>query len=83
MCDYANIRELIGEFIGQKVIEITQHDEEYFKRTGRSFIDLMFDSGDVLRIYVLIDDLPGVAVNPTEEMEKELFNDGEAGNPNQ
>lgn len=71
--EYANIREIIPEeIIGAKVLDITQHDEEYFKMTGRSFIDLMFDTGDVIRFYVQDQ---GLAINPTEECEKERFGD--------
>jgi hypothetical protein len=68
---YSNIREILGEFIGHRIVEITQHDEEYFQRTGRSFADLMFDSGDVLRIYCLTD-IPMI-INPTDENEDEAF----------
>ncbi len=45
------IRDCIGEFVGKTIVDITQHDEEHFKRTGEAFVDLMFDSGDVLRVY--------------------------------
>jgi len=68
--EYSTIREILGEFIGTKIIEITQHDQEYFQRTGRSFVDLMLDSGDVLRFYV---EDQGLCVNPTDESEEERF----------
>ena len=70
--EYANIRGIIGEFVGQKVLDITQHDEEYFKRTGRSFVDFMFDSGDVLRIYITGGGIC-MSVNPDDETEEEAF----------
>ena len=71
---YANIREILGDFIGRRLLEITQHDEEYFVRTGRSFIDFMFEDGDVLRFY-LCGEKSCLAVNPTEESEREKFGD--------
>lgn len=71
---YSNIRNIIGELIGKRVLEITQHDPEYFERTGRSFVDLMFESGDVLRIYVHGDET-AMCLNPTEEGETEIFGD--------
>lgn len=70
---YANIREIIGELIGAKIVDITQHDQEYFERTGRSFVDLMFDTGNVLRIYVW--DKTAMALDPEDE--KEVFGDDE------
>lgn len=76
MSDYATVREILNdEILGAQLIEITQHDEEYFKRTGRTFIDLMFNNGHVLRIYRHLEDvdLPFVVVDPDEEGEDQIF----------
>lgn len=45
---YANIRELIGKFIGKRLIDITQHDQEEFKENGISYVMLMFEDGEFL-----------------------------------
>lgn len=49
---YANIRELIGEFIGKTVIDVSQHDEEDWAATGAGFVVLMFSDGSLLKFYV-------------------------------
>jgi hypothetical protein len=72
----ANIREAIGELIGQSLMEITQHDDEYSHEKQRGFVDLMFSDGDVLRVYSLHTDEPMLAMNPTEDSETEIFGDG-------
>lgn len=74
---YANIREIMGELIGQKVVDITQHDEDYFQVHNRGFIDLMLDGGDVLRIYSLRGDEPWIVLNPDDEHEAEMFGECE------
>lgn len=67
---YANIREVLGDLIGRPLLDITQHDEEYFQQTGRVFVDLMFNEGNVLRFYV---EDQGFVLNPTDEGELERF----------
>lgn len=44
---YANIRDIdqLGSLLGQRVIEITQHDEEDFREDGASFVCLHFENG--------------------------------------
>lgn len=56
---YANIRELIGDFIGKRIAEITQHDIEDFKETGRSYVMLHFDDGSYLKFFVGDDGFEG------------------------
>ena len=70
MSDYATIRDCIGEFIGKTLVEMTQHDKEHFLESGEAFVDLMFDSVDVLRFYTQ----PGrcIAVNPGHDDGEEL-----------
>jgi len=48
--EYANIRNsnLLGDFIGRTVIDITQHDQDEFRETGRTFVMLMFDDGSTM-----------------------------------
>jgi hypothetical protein len=65
--DYANIREQVGMFVGDKIVDITQHDEDHFKATGQSFVDLMFESGNVLRFIWTKEDGEIMAVNPGDE----------------
>lgn len=45
---YANIREMLGELIGQRVVDITQHDEEDWRARGESFVCLHFEGGGTL-----------------------------------
>lgn len=45
---YSNIREILGRFIGQKLLDITQHDEEEFAETKQSYVCLMFEKGDTI-----------------------------------
>lgn len=42
---YANIREIIGELIGQRVVDITQHDQEDWREDGASFVCFHFEGG--------------------------------------
>lgn len=64
MENYATIREELACVIGMKILDITQHDESYFQEHGIGFIDLMLDSGDVLRVWSMHGDEPLMAVNP-------------------
>jgi hypothetical protein len=47
---YANIRdpELLGPFVGQRCVEITQHDREEFLEDHVSYIALHFENGYTL-----------------------------------
>lgn len=48
---YQNVRDadLLGPFIGAKVVEITQQDAEEFEETQQSYVALHFDNGSTLR----------------------------------
>jgi hypothetical protein len=41
----ANIREILGELIGKKLVDITQQDEDDFAETGEAYVMLMFEDG--------------------------------------
>lgn len=69
---YATIRECIGELVGAKLVEITQHDQEWFREHGTGFVDLMFDSGDVLRIFSMHGDEPFLVLNPDGDDPEEI-----------
>lgn len=47
---YANIREILGQFIGQKLVEITQHDEQDWIEGTGAYICLMFEQGGTLTV---------------------------------
>lgn len=47
----ANIREILGDVIGARLIEVTQHDKEEFNETGLSYVALHFDNGLSLTFY--------------------------------
>lgn len=45
-----NAREALAEFIGQRLIEVTQNDPEEFQETGKMYIMLMFENASLLQI---------------------------------
>jgi hypothetical protein len=47
---YANIRTILGQFIGQKLVDITQHDEEEWADGKEAYICLMFEGGGTITI---------------------------------
>jgi hypothetical protein len=50
---YANIREILGRFIGKRLVEITQHDADELEETGRAYVLLHFEDGTELKFYVM------------------------------
>jgi hypothetical protein len=67
-----SIRDAIGELVGKTLIELTQHDESYFTEHGYGFVDLMFDSGDVLRIWSMHGDEPFLVLNPDSDRPEDV-----------
>lgn len=49
---YVNIREVLGKFIGRKLLDITQHDEDEWAEDGRAYVMLMFEGGECITFYV-------------------------------
>lgn len=49
---YSNIRDILGELIGKKLVDITQHDKEEYDETQDAYIMLMFEDGCYLKFYV-------------------------------
>lgn len=45
---YANIRELLGSFVGKRLEDVTQHDRDDWEQDGRTFVTLMFEGGDTI-----------------------------------
>ena len=50
---YANIREILGDFIGQRVLTISQHDRDDFLAGEDAFVELMFENGMTLKFFTL------------------------------
>lgn len=50
--DYSNIRKILGHLIGQRLLEITQHEKQEFLEGKDSFVELMFENGDTLKFFV-------------------------------
>jgi hypothetical protein len=49
----ANIRELLGHFIGQRVLEITQNEVvDFDPRKQDHFVELMFENGCTLKFFI-------------------------------
>jgi hypothetical protein len=44
-----NIREIIGQFIGKTISDITQTDLEEFEETGEAYIVVQMSDGSFLR----------------------------------
>lgn len=49
---YANIREILGEFIGRTLVDITQHDQEEYQEDGSCYVMLHFDNGGSVKFLV-------------------------------
>lgn len=56
MIKAGNIREIIGQFIGAKLVDITQKDAE---EAGDMFVRLLFDNGQTLTFYSVDAELYG------------------------
>src|SRR3569833_1018858 len=71
---YANIREILGSFIGKRIVDITQHDEEEFRAGEESYVMLLFDDGNFLKFPVtdlgfdLSEEKPAAPAVPGEEV---------------
>lgn len=61
---YATVREILGEFIGQRLLEITQHDREEYEQTKEAYAILHFETGG-LKI-VLADELSHLEIDEIE-----------------
>lgn len=48
---FQNIRGVLGNFIGQKVIDITQIDDDEWKNGDHPYLMLMFENGSYLKLY--------------------------------
>jgi hypothetical protein len=64
---YANIRDIeqLGRFIGCRLVDITQHDEDEWEETHESYIWLHFDNG--LSIQFPIGDAGFTVEEPDED----------------
>lgn len=48
---FANIREIIGHFIGRTIVEITQHDRDEWDEYGEAYVQLHFQDGSHLKFW--------------------------------
>jgi hypothetical protein len=58
--EYSTVRDFLGQLIGQRLIEITQHDEEEFVEEGASYIALHFEDGTTVTFDIGDDGAVGV-----------------------
>lgn len=49
---YVTVRKLFGSFIGDRILDITQQDEDDFKRDGEAFIQFFFESGRAIKVVI-------------------------------
>jgi hypothetical protein len=54
--EYSNVREMLGGFIGKRIAEITQHDEDEWAEDQLSYVQLHFEDGSYLKFYIMDDD---------------------------
>lgn len=47
-----NVRDsdVLGQIIGRRVVDVTQHDEDEFQETKRAFVAIHFDNGMTVEI---------------------------------
>ena len=50
--EYVNIRDILKPVIGQKLVEITQHDDAEFAAGKDSYVMLMFESGTTVKFNI-------------------------------
>lgn len=48
---YANIRQILGDFIGKTIVDITQHDADEWERSHQGYILLLFEDGSVIKFW--------------------------------
>jgi hypothetical protein len=53
---YVTIRDFLGHFIGQTIVDITQHDQEEFEEDGWSKVYLHMSNGETICFYIGGDD---------------------------
>lgn len=55
---YSTIRDLLGDFIGCTLVDVTQHDFSDWQQTGKAFLYLHFSNGRSMYIEVNGNDAP-------------------------
>jgi hypothetical protein len=52
--DYSTIRDndLLGPFIGKRIVAITQHDEDEYAETQQAYVMLMFEDGTWVKFFI-------------------------------
>ncbi len=49
---YSNIRQILGWAVGQKIVDITQHDADEFQEDRRCYVMLMLENGGHIKFFV-------------------------------
>lgn len=49
---YANVREFLGWAVGQRILDITQHDEDEFAENEEAYVMVQLDNGGWIRFIV-------------------------------
>ena len=47
----ANIRDVFGALIGQRVVDVLQHDQEEWEEAGEFFVEFCFERGERVRFH--------------------------------
>lgn len=48
--EYSTVREILGSFIGTRLLDITQHTQEEWEESRNSYIMFMFDNGHFVKV---------------------------------
>lgn len=55
---YSTVRDLLGDFLGCTLVDISQQDYEDYKQDGRAYIYLHFSNGRSMYVELNGDDAP-------------------------
>lgn len=47
---YSNIRSILGHFIGSRLLDVTQHDQDEYALMKKGYVMLFFENGDWIRV---------------------------------
>lgn len=64
---YANIRDILGEAVGARILDITQHDRDEWDADGRCYVMLLLDNGCYLKFFIGDDGFDHNCTHPGDE----------------
>lgn len=49
---YSNIRQILNWAIGQKIVDITQHDKDEWEETKQAYVMIMLENGKWIKFMI-------------------------------